>query len=158
MTWEEITANSKQQPAPVWVVETDPFPPIKWTALMHDDVVFGRASCPHCSGKQYIKYREREEHSGATRESLAICKCDKLRHERKVLEQLLPGKYLESNLWTLKPSPLSRVPAAAQAEEIAYLMAHCDLSIFLCGPPGTSKTTYACALLRRAVRRDWEHF
>lgn len=158
MTWEEIIANSKQQPAPVWVAETNPFPPIKLTAQMHDDVLFGRTPCPYCNGKQFIEYREREEHSGETRERLVICRCDKLRHKRKVLEQLLPGKYIEANLWTLKPSPLSRVPSAAQAEEITYLKAHCDLSAFLCGAPGTSKTTYASALLRRAVERDWEHF
>ena len=45
-----------------------------------------------------------------------------------------------------------------QQKMIDYFIAHPDDSYFLYGAPGTSKTTFATALIRRALERDWKQW
>lgn len=159
-TFESFTATFENRKPPVnWVME-DPtvFQPRKSTAKEFDDVVFGRAVHSRCGGTGYIAYWEREETTGARRKMAGGCFCSQLKHRRSILEKILPGKYVECNFWTMEPSPVSKLPIETQRRVIDGFRKNPDISVIMYGKPGTSKTTYACALIRRAVERDWNYF
>lgn len=71
-----------------------------------------------------------------------------------MLERKLPPSLRDHSLNNLAPSGKSRLPPERQAEEIAFLRAHKDESCFFLGPPGTSKSTFAAALMRDAIFQD----
>jgi DNA replication protein DnaC len=143
----ELTEESKKQ-----------FARIPLTAMQHDAIVFGDAECPRCLGTAHLEYQERETHTGELRFASATCRCRPLAHKRKVLAQLLPPKYIRCNLATLEPSDLSRMAPKKQREMIDLFRDRPNDSVLLWGKPGTSKTTFSCAVLRHAVERDWKYF
>jgi DNA replication protein DnaC len=124
-------------------VLTEPF-----TADYHDAIMFGDRPCPWCNDTRLI--------GNAAYPS--ACKCQSIRWKKRMVEQILPLRYHRSNLWTLKPSTASKMSQETQQKMIDYFLAHPDDSYFLYGAPGTSKTTFATALIRRALERDWKEW
>jgi DNA replication protein DnaC len=129
-----------------------------YSAKEFDAVVFGDRPCHWCGGTGSLNYTKRETHTGEIRSTHCECDCRRLLHRRKMLAQLLPPKYQRVNLATLETSPLSRMSPKKQAEMIDLFRKQPNDSVFMWGKPGTSKTTFACGLLRHAVERDWKYF
>lgn len=115
------------------------------TASEVDEIIFGRAPCSAC---------------GNTTDTIERCNaCDRLKHMRKTLRQALPAKYQECNFRTLVPhQALCQLPVARQQELLDRFRANPDASVMMYGAPGTSKTTFSCAFIRRAIERDWKYF
>jgi DNA replication protein DnaC len=121
-----------------------------WTAEFHDAVMFGDEPCPHCDGSQMLRVGN---HSSQ-------CPCQELKWKRKTIERILPLRYHRSNLYTLQPSTASKLPLERQQQLIDLLRKreNRDKGYFLYGVPGTSKTTFAAALVRNAIERDWRRW
>jgi hypothetical protein len=135
---------------------TDP-ETIQWTAELHDAIIFRDTPCPMCDGKQIVDVVQRLSTTGESRTSVNQCRCQKLIRFKadRYIKRILPGRYQRNNLWTLQPSPASKMSLLRQSKILEFLRANPDDGYFFFGAPGTSKTTYATALVRRAIDRDW---
>jgi hypothetical protein len=67
---------------------------------------------------------------------------------------IVPLKFAGAILSTLVPSPLSKMPTEAQAENIQLLQRYPRDCYFIHGPSGTGKTHLSIALLEKAIS-DW---
>jgi len=136
---------------------TDP-KTILWTAQLHDAVIFGDTPCPLCNGKQVVDVVQRLSTTSEYRTSPSQCRCQPLIRFKadRYIKRILPGRYQRNNLWTLQPSPASRMSLERQAKMLEFLRKNSDSGYFFYGAPGTSKTTYSTALIRRAIDRDWQ--
>jgi len=136
---------------------TDP-KAILWTAQLHDAVIFGDTPCPLCNGKQVVDVVQRLSTTGAYRTSASQCRCQPLIRFKadRYIKRILPGRYQRNNLWTLQPSSTSKMSLQRQAKVLEFLRSNPDTGYFFYGAPGTSKTTFATALVRRAIDRDWK--
>ena len=121
-----------------------------WKARIHDAVMFGDMPCPFCDGSalQHIDQR------------VYSCDCAELKWKLKTIERILPKRYLKNNLYTIQPSTASKLPLERQKAVIEYMAKgeNRDKGYFLYGEPGTSKTTFATALVRHAIERDWDRW
>jgi DNA replication protein DnaC len=136
---------------------TDP-KSVQWTAELHDAVIFGDTPCPLCNGKQVLDVVQRFSTTGESRTSDSQCRCQsQIRFKAdRYIKRILPGRYQRSNLWTLQPSSASKMSLQRQAKMLEFLRENPDCGYFFYGAPGTSKTTFATALVRRAIDRDWK--
>lgn len=119
-----------------------------WSPEFHDAVMFGDQLCPSCEGKQVL----------VTGEKYTACVCQELKWKRKIIERILPMRYHRNNLYTLQPSTASKLSLERQKKVLDYISKrdNRDKGYFLYGAPGTSKTTFAAALVRNAIERDWK--
>ena len=74
----------------------------------------------------------------------------------RYIKRALPSRYQRNNLWTLQPSSASKMSLQRQAKMLEFLRNNPDDGYFFFGAPGTSKTTFSAALVRRAIDRDWK--
>lgn len=126
---------------------------------LYDAVMFGDTPCTICSGTGRIDIIEQKE--GVQRPNTKPCPADWRREEKlKAIQRLLPTRYQRMNLSTLEPSPNSRLSLERQAKIIQYLKDRLEenpyTGFFIYGTPGSSKTTFATTLVRKALERDWE--
>jgi DNA replication protein DnaC len=121
---------------------------VPWPPEFHDAVMFGDIPCPNCDGKQVL----------VTGDKYKRCDCQELKWKRKVIEAILPSRYRRNNLYTLKPSDVSKLSIERQQKILDFMRKreNRDKGYFLYGAPGTSKTTFASALIRNAIERDWK--
>lgn len=96
--------------------------------------------------------------TGEYRTSASQCRCQPLIRFKadRYIKRILPGRYQRNNLWTLQPSPASKMSLQRQAKVLEFLRKNPDDGYFFLGAPGTSKTTFSTALVRRAIDRDWQ--
>jgi DNA replication protein DnaC len=136
---------------------TDP-ETIQWTAQLHDAIIFGDTPCPLCNGKQIVDVIQRLSTTGQSRTSVSQCRCQTLIRFKadRYIKRILPGRYQRNNLWTLQPSSASKMSLQRQAKVLEFLRNNPDCGYFFYGAPGTSKTTFSTALVRRAIDRDWK--
>ena len=160
-TWDDLMKqmalrDALRPPEPKWVMVESGFQPVNWTKQLLDAVLFGEIPCPHCNGKKSYEVVEQCEGTEKRRTRVFCCPCkERMRGMLMYLNRLLPPRYLRSNLWTLQPSPASRMSLERQTKALNVLRANPDSGYFFYGAPGTSKTTFATALVRRAFDRDW---
>ena len=130
---------------------------IQWTPQLHDAVIFGDTPCPLCNGRQVVDVVQRFSGTEEYRTSPSQCRCQVLIRFKadRYIKRVLPGRYQRNNLWTLQPSLVSKMSLQRQAKMLDFLRVNPDCGYFFYGAPGTSKTTYATALIRRAIDRDW---
>jgi hypothetical protein len=130
--------------------------PVDWTRQLENDVMLG-TQCPMCLGVGEVPAILKGERTGAYKKDRYICHCDSVEERLYFLSNPwgIPKKYLFADLQTLQPIPTSPLTMARQAEEIEFLRQHPSDSYFLCGRPGTSKTTYTSALIRYAYDQWW---
>lgn len=167
ITEDVITQLEKQQQQtarPVeWHTIESPYKPasVNWTPQLHDAVMFGDTPCPCCKGAKKFEVTQQWGDTDQTRKMPCACPCqEKMQWKRKVIERVLPARYHRSNLFTLAPSSLSKMSKERQEKILEFLKEYRNKTgFFLFGPPGTSKTTFATALIRNAIERDWNrHF
>ncbi|WP_109486015.1 ATP-binding protein [Occallatibacter savannae] len=127
-----------------------------WTPSQHDAIMFGDQPCPICAGKQVVEYTRQLEGSDRTMKEQTACLCQLvIRRKTKFLKRLLPERYLRSSLWSIKPSEKSQMSLERQEKTIKYVCENKNSSFFFYGPPGTSKTTFATALMRFHLELNW---
>ena len=160
----ELEKEQQQTARPVeWHTIESPYNPaaVNWTPQLHDAVMFGDTPCPYCNGHKKFEAIQQWGNTDQIRKMSYTCPCqEKMPWKRKVLERVLPARYHHSNLFTLAPSSLSKMSAGRQEKILEFLKGNRNKTgFFLFGPPGTSKTTFATALIRNAIERDWnKHF
>jgi DNA replication protein DnaC len=145
------------QPVPEWhTITPAPLKAVRFTAEIHEAVMWGDMVCPRCDGKKGANCVEQwGDDAKNTRTLWHTCFCEELRWKQRQIEKILPPRYHRSMLWSLKPSERSRMSLEKQGKMIEYLKNHGNDGFFFFGPPGTSKTTFATALLRSAMEREW---
>ena len=113
--------------------------------------------CPLCGGRKRLGVKQRGMITGLTRVNAVRCQCDIEEYIQHVVDQMVPKRYREIDLWTLQPSTKSQLLIEVQSEEIEFMRLHAGESFLFAGPAGCSKTTYAIALLRESLRQHVEH-
>lgn len=158
LTWEEISTQAKDTNTPKpWVDVPNPdFPKVEWGWCFHDSLMFGDIPCPFLCEDGMFAVKQTSGDDTRTIHRGCVCS-NELKWKRKTIEQVLPPRYHRSNLYTLKPSPASKMSLERQQGIFDYLRNkdNRDKSYLLFGAPGTGKTTCATALIRRAIERDW---
>ncbi|MGO9323538.1 MAG: ATP-binding protein [Terracidiphilus sp.] len=162
-TLESIAAAMKNgtfTPAPKkpeWVTVANPCDSVKMNAKQRDAVLFGDEPCPACNGTDYVMVTKQLGDGGITRELREKCRhVYKYLVKRRYIEMLLPPRYQRVNLATIQPSEQSKMSVERQANIIEHLKANAASGCLFYGAPGTSKTTFAAALIRAALERNWE--
>jgi len=150
-----------QTTPPQWHTIESPYHPerVSWTPQLHDAVMFGDTPCPYCNDENdnVLYVVEQLGDTDQRRTMPCSCPCQKTRRfKRPYIQRLLPTRYQRNNLWTLQPSSASKMSLQRQEKVLAFLRENPDSGYFLYGAPGTSKTTFATALVRRAIDRDWK--
>ena len=128
----------------------------KWNHEVMQGVLAG-AQCPVCLDKGYRSEVRRGRKTNFYFLEGVRCWCKEARFFQALAEEKLPRILQNFTIPTLRPSPKSNLPIPVQEREIKFLKAHADESFFFLGPPGTSKSVYAAALFRRAMRRNREY-
>ena len=163
---DELLGETLEQPRPIyrppeWELTEESLEiakPRMGTAAEYDAILFGDKPCPRCNGTRMVKYAVKEKYTGQLGHKDYQCHCYQNQHRLKTLAQLQPPKYLRCNLATMQPNILCTMPLEKQAEMIEQFRRHPSDNVFMWGAPGTGKTTFACAMLRHAVQRDWKYF
>lgn len=161
--WDDLVEemnNGTFTPAPKkpeWVTVHNPCDTVRMSAKRRDAVLFGDEPCPACNGTDYVKVTRQFGEGGITSEFSEKC-----RHvykdlvKRRYIDMLLPLRYQRANLATIEPSEQSKMSVERQANIIEHLRANAASGFLFYGAPGTSKTTFATALIRAALERNWE--
>jgi len=131
-----------------------------WNRQLENDVMLGVRVCPACNGTRSLPAILRGERTGAFRRRAVSCPCKDLTIRLRYLDHKwgIPERYLFADLQTLAPSSKSKMGIAAQKKEIQLLRDNPANPYFFCGRAGTSKTTYACALLRHQYDQWFPYF
>lgn len=116
-----------------------------------------RRECPLCKGRKVLGIRKKGVVTGVTQVVRIRCQCNVEEYVQHVVDQMVPKRYREVDLWTLQPSPKSQLLIETQVKEIEFMKAHAGESFVLVGPAGCSKTTYTVARLRESLRQHLEH-
>ena len=145
-----------KKPDPTWHAVSDPYSSVTWTPSLVDAVLFGDTPCPYCNGTGQVdvttQWGDEDTYRSVKEKCRHIYSCAvRLRYIRR----LLPARYERSNLFTLEPSTASKMSLERQASIIEHLTANPSTSYLFFGAPGTSKTTFATALVRIALERNW---
>jgi DNA replication protein DnaC len=167
MTWEDFFAlpNEKQFELKgrrnewTFVGRMSGDEDVSWTRELENQIMLGATVCPICHGETRYLALYKCDLTGAYKKDLTACPCRQMKHKLTVLSQpwAIPSKYLWVDLETLKPDLRSTLSIARQQQEIDFLREHPDDGYLFCGKPGTSKTTFACALVRHAYERHWDY-
>ena len=133
-----------------------------------DAITRGIKPCPACVEGRYLVVQEgyakimnaKGEITSRRiyRKEPFTCDCQIWKHVWKLTKRTMPLAYQKFCLATLKPDLLSRLPLAAQQEEIDYVRDHSGENFLFLGPSGTGKTTIAYAMFRAAYERDAKRF
>jgi DNA replication protein DnaC len=113
--------------------------------------------CPLCKGRKGLGIKQKGALTGLTRVISIRCQCEVEEYIQHVVDQMVPRRYRDTDLWTLQPSTKSQLLIEIQSEEIDFMRQHAGESFLFAGPAGCSKTTYAVALLRESLRQHVEH-
>jgi DNA replication protein DnaC len=123
----------------------------------YDAIMFNEEPCPACHGTGRIQITEQWEETDRYHVINKSCPVDfRMKSKLGIIKKLLPSRYYRSNIGTLKPSPNSKMDMQRQATVIQHLWNNSTRSFLFYGDPGTGKTTFATALVRHALERDWE--
>jgi hypothetical protein len=142
---------------PEWVTVHNPCDSIRIPAKQRDAVLFGDEPCPACDGTGYVTVTKQLGDGGITRDFSEKCRhVYKYLVKRRYIEMLLPPRYQRVNLATIEPSEQSKMSVNRQANIIEHLKVNAASGYLFYGEPGTSKTTFAAALIRAALERNWE--
>jgi DNA replication protein DnaC len=141
---------------PEWVTVNNPCDSVRTNAKQRDAVLFGDEPCPACDGTGYVMVTKQLGEGGITRDFSEKCRhVYKYLLKRRYIEMLLPPRYQRVNLATIEPSERSKMSVDRQANIIEHLKANSATGYLFYGEPGTSKTTFAAALIRAALERNW---
>jgi len=157
---QEQMANGTFKPKPPqWHTVESPYQPgkVRISRERYDAIMFDDEPCPVCNGTGKIQVVQQWGETESRRTVAETCPVDyRMKAKLACIKRLLPMRYQRSSLYTLKPSSNSKMSMEHQAKIIQHLRDNPNRGFFFYGEPGTSKTTFATALVRYALERDWD--